>query len=487
MSRILMVTPEAAPFAKTGGLADVLGALPAALAALGEEVAVVLPRYRSATIRNSERIWHAMPVTLGPNNYMVAIDQVIVGNQATGRVRYMFVDCPALYGRTGIYGDHGIDFPDNHLRFGVLNMAAINIARDIFRPGVFHGHDWPAGLLGPYLHEILKTDPTFFGSKLVLTLHNVGYQGNFPPGVAAELGLDPRLMHTEGLEFWGQLSFLKSGIVWADAITTVSPTYAREIQTPEYGYGLDGLLRQRASRVSGLLNGADYEEWNPEVDPHITANFSAADLSGKAQVKRALLGEFELTEEIGLREEVGQDVGPSRPVIGIVSRLVFQKGFDVLPPVIAELAATERFTVIALGSGEPPVEESFRQLARAFPHHFAVEIGYDHGLSHRIVAGSDMFLMPSRYEPCGLGQIYALRYGSVPIVRATGGLDDTVDESIGFKFVRHAPEDLLGAMRAALAAWKNQKLWKERMRRGMRKDFSWDASALEYQKLYHSL
>jgi len=475
MSRILMVTPEAAPFAKTGGLADVLGALPEALAALGEDVAVVMPRYRTATIRNSERIWHAMPVTLGPNNYMVAIDQVIVGNQTKGTVRYMFVDCPALYGRSGIYGDHSADYPDNHLRFGVLNMAAINIARDIFRPDIFHGHDWPTGLLGPYLHEMLKTDPTFFGSKLVLTLHNVGYQGNFPATVAADLGLDPRLMHSQGLEFWGRLSFLKSGIVWADAITTVSPTYAREIQTPEYGYGLEGLLQERASRVHGILNGADYEEWDPETDPHLTANFSAADVTGKAYVKQALLEEFD------------QPVEASRPVIGIVSRFVYQKGFDLLFPIAAELAETEDFTLVALGSGEPPIEESFRHLARAYPEHFAVEIGYDHGLSHRIIAGSDMFLMPSLYEPCGLGQIYALHYGSVPIVRATGGLDDTVDESIGFKFARHTPEDLLAAIRAALAAWKDQKPWKERMQRGMRKNFSWDASALEYQKLYRSL
>jgi starch synthase len=479
MSRILMVTPEAAPFAKTGGLADVLGALPQALAALGEDVAVVMPRYRSAIIRNSERIWHSMPVTLGPNNYMVAIDQVIVqvivGNSAKGSVRYLFVDCPVLYGRSGIYGDHATDFPDNHLRFGVLTMAAINIARDIFRPDVFHGHDWPSGLLGPFLHEVLKTDPTFFGSKLVLTLHNVGYQGNFPAAFAVDLGLDPRLMHSEGLEFWGRLSFLKSGIVWADAITTVSPTYAREIQTPEYGYGLEGLLRQRASRVHGILNGADYEEWNPEIDPHIAVKFSAANLSGKARVKQALLEEYNLPADV------------SRPIIGIVSRFVHQKGFDLLFPIAAELAATEDFTLVALGSGEPRIEENFHQLARAHPSHFAVEIGYDHGLSHRIIAGSDMFLMPSLYEPCGLGQIYALRYGSVPIVRATGGLDDTVDESVGFKFASYTPEDLLAAIRSALAAWNNQELWKERMQRGMRKDFSWDASALEYQKLYRSL
>jgi len=476
MSRVLMVTPEAAPFAKTGGLADVLGALPRALAALDEEVVVVLPRYRSAMIYASERIWHAMPITMGPHQYIVAIDQVLV--PAEGRkdryVRYMFVDCPPLYGRSGVYGERGADYPDNYLRFGLLNQAAIGIGREIFRPHVFHGHDWPAGLLGPYLRETFKSDPTFFGAKIVLTLHNVGYQGNFSAAAATDLGLDARLLHPEGAEFWGHLSFLKSGIVWADAITTVSPTYAKEIQTSEYGYGLEGLLRQRSSRVTGVLNGADYEEWNPAIDPHIAANFSSADTSGKWLVKKALLEEFNLP------------VKKSRPLIGVVSRFVNQKGFDLLRPIAADLVAQD-FTLIALGSGEESVEQIFRDLARAHPAHFAVQIGYDHALSHRIFAGSDMFLMPSRYEPCGLGQIYAMRYGSVPIVRATGGLDDTVDDSTGFKFRNHTPGELLGAIRSALTAWKNRELWQERVLRCMAKDFSWDASALEYQKLYRRL
>jgi starch synthase len=468
-----MVTPEAAPFAKTGGLADVLGALPPALAAIGEQVAVVLPRYGSATIPDAERIWDVMPVTAGPHTYRVAIDEVIDRD-----VRYLFVDCPPLYGRPGIYGERGVDYTDNYLRFSVLNLAAIGIARDIFRPDIFHGHDWPAGLLGPYLREVFCKDPTFFGTKYVLTLHNVGYQGLFPAAVISDIGLDPKLLHPGGLEFWGRLNFLKAGIVWADAITTVSPTYAREIQTPEYGYGLDGLLLERPDRVFGILNGADYEEWDPSIDAHLAANYSAEDVSGKWLVKKALLEEFNLPAE------------KSRPVIGIVSRFVHQKGFDLLGPVVAELAAepaTGDFTIIALGSGEEPIEEDFRNLARLYPRHFAVHIGYDHPLSHRIIAGSDMFLMPSLYEPCGLGQIYALRYGTVPIVRATGGLDDTVDETTGFKFEDHTPEDLLKAIRAALAAWQDRTSWRELMLRGMRKDFSWDASALEYQKLYRSL
>lgn len=472
MSRILMVTPEAAPYAKTGGLADVLGALPAALAAIGEEVAVVLPRYGSVNIPNAERIWNAMPVNAGPHRYILAIDQVIDRG-----VRYLFVDCPELYSRPGIYGEHGVDYPDNYLRFAVLNLAAIGVARDIFRPDIFHGHDWPAGLLGPYIYEGFGHDPTFFGAKFMLTLHNVGYQGLFPASVIGDIGLHPNLLHPGGLEFWGRLNFLKAGIVWADAITTVSPTYAKEIQTPEFGYGLDGLLLDRANRVHGILNGADYQEWDPRVDSLIAANYSPEDLSGKWQGKKALLEEFNLPVE------------KSRPVIGIVSRFVHQKGFDMLGPVVPQLIdeLAEDFAIVALGSGEAAIEQDFRDMAAEYPRHFALQIGYNHALSHRIIAGSDMFLMPSLYEPCGLGQIYALRYGSVPIARATGGLEDTIDETTGFKYQDQTPEELLGAMRAALAAWKDPIAWRQRMLRGMRKDFSWDASALEYQKLYRSM
>lgn len=467
-----MVTPEAAPYAKTGGLADVLGALPAALTAIGEEVAVVLPRYASVNIPNAERIWNALPVDAGPHRFTVAIDQVIDRG-----VRYLFVDCPELYGRPGIYGEQGVDYPDNYLRFSVLNLAAIGVARDIFRPRIFHGHDWPAGLLGPYLREVFNHDPTFFGTKFMLTLHNVGYQGLFPTSVIGDIGLDSKLLHPGGLEFWGRLNFLKAGIVWADAITTVSPTYAKEIQTPEFGYGLDGLLLDRADIVHGILNGADYDEWDPRVDSLLAANYSSEDISGKWLAKKALLEEFHLPIE------------KSRPVIGIVSRFVHQKGFDMLGPVVPQLIddLAEDFTIVALGSGEAAIEQDFRNMAAAYPRHFALQIGYDHALSHRVIAGSDMFLMPSLYEPCGLGQIYALRYGTVPIVRATGGLDDTIDETTGFKYRDQTPEELLQAIRAALDAWKDPAAWRARMLRGMRKDFSWDASALEYQKLYRSL
>ena len=310
----------------------------------------------------------------------------------------------------------------------------------------------------------------------MITIHNLGYQGNFPAASISDLGLSPTLFHPEGLEFWGELSFLKAGIVWSDAITTVSPTYAREIQTPEYGAGLDGVLRDRAAKITGILNGVDYAEWSPDTDPFSNFPYSAQDLSGKRLAKRALL------------EEVGLPLNETRPLIGIVSRFAGQKGFDLLEDIVAELAEMD-FAMVVLGSGEAPIEAMFRAMAKAHPEKFAVEVGYDNGLAHRIESGADMFLMPSRYEPCGLSQLYSLRYGTVPIpiVRATGGLDDTVDEHTGFKFTEYTAEALLEAIREALTAWSDRAGWLKRMRRGMAKDFSWDAAAVQYQRLYRSL
>lgn len=460
-----MVTAEAAPFAKTGGLADVLGALPQALAQLGDEVVVVLPLYDVARLPVAERIWHAAPLVLGPHRYTAAIDQVV-----SGGVRYLFVDCPPLFARGEVYGSFG----DNHLRFGVLDLAAIHLARHIFRPDIFHGHDWPAGLLPVFLRENHRDDPAFFGTKTVLTIHNLGYQGNFPAHTVSDLGLDRRLFQSEGLEFWGQLSFMKAAIVWSDAITTVSPTYAQEIQTPEYGYSMDGLLRPRASKLTGILNGADYTEWSPETDPHLIHRYSSRDLSGKRASKKALLA------------ELGLPVNLDRLLIGIVSRLVDQKGFDLITGIAKDLTL-EDVSLVVLGSGEARFEEMFREFAADYPDTFAAHIGYDDGLAHRIEAGADALLMPSRYEPCGLSQLYSLRYGTVPIVRATGGLEDTVDETTGFKFRDYSPSALLAAVRAAIKAWRDQASWQARMRLGMAKDFSWTASAREYQKLYRSL
>jgi starch synthase len=463
--KILMVASEATPFAKTGGLADVMGSLPAALVRLGDQVGVVLPKYRVAETTGAEPVWLAMPLWVGPHAYPVDIYRLIHRG-----VHYFFVDCPPLYDRLEIYGS----YPDNHIRFALLSQAALGIARNIFRADVLHTHDWQTGLVAPYLRTTFAGDPTFFGLRTLLTIHNLGYQGNFPAAALADLGLDPGLYNPDGLEFWSYVSYLKAGIVWSDAINTVSPTYAREIQTPEYGFGMDGLLRIHSRKLSGILNGVDYEEWNPETGPHQVVHYSARDLSGKLASKKALLAEMGLPPDA------------ERPLLAIVSRFADQKGFDLVEGIAAWLADQD-VAMVALGSGQKKFEEMFQQLAVLRPDKFAVRIGYDDGLAHRIEAGADMFLMPSQYEPCGLSQIYSLRYGTVPIVRATGGLDDTVDETTGFKFVEYTPEDLQEAIERALEAFTHPESWIAQMRRGMAKDFSWDTSATAYQRLYRSL
>jgi starch synthase len=461
-----MVSPEAAPFAKTGGLADVVGALPGALQELGDEVAVVLPRYGSIDLTNARRVWDHMRVFLGSDLYDLTIYQAAAPN------RVYLVDYPPLFDRKSLYGTGGKDYPDNHIRFAVLARAALEIARHLFRTEVFHCHDWQAALVPAYLRSTFASDPTFLGCRTVFTIHNLGYPGLFPEAAMDEVGLDPTLFTIDGLEFWGQVSFLKAGLAYADALTTVSPTYAREIQTPEMGFGLDGVLRARSNVLTGILNGVDYSEWSPEVDPHIPARYSAVDLSGKAICKQKLLDEFGLPAE-----------AMKRPLIGLVSRFTPQKGADLIAAAAAGMLAEDLY-LVALGTGDREYEDFFRNMQRDYPGRFAVRVGFDNGLAHRIEAGSDMFLMPSRYEPCGLNQIYSLRYGTPPMVRATGGLDDTIDEGTGFKFAEYSAHALLGAVRAAVTAYADSRGWRERMRRGMMRDFSWRASAAEYSALY---
>jgi starch synthase len=468
MSRILMVASEAAPFIKTGGLADVLGSLPAALVKRGDEVGVVLPRYRNAQVTAAQRIRTDLSLPVGPRRFSVAIDESVHNG-----VRYFLVDCPPLYDRAGVYNERGYDYLDNDIRFALLSQAALAVARDVFRPNILHAHDWQTGLLAPYLKVNLANDPAFFGVKCVMTIHNLGYQGNFL-NLLSELGLGPSLYHPDGIEFYGHVSFLKAGIVWSDAITTVSPTYAKEIQTPEYGFRFDGLMRSRSYKLTGILNGVDYDEWSPENDPHITSTYSRREILGKLECKKAL------SREMGLAEV------PQRPLIGIVSRFAEQKGFGLLDDIAGELAE-ENLAFAVLGSGEAREEVMFRSMADAWPDRFAVRIGYDEGLAHRVIAGSDMLLIPSRYEPCGLTQMYGLRYGTVPIVRATGGLEDTVDAETGFKFQEYAAGALMTAIQEALGAWLDRAGWVIRMRRGMAKGYSWDVSAAEYQRVYGSL
>jgi len=464
-----MVSSEAAPVAKTGGLADVVGSLPAALRSYGDDVAVVIPRYGSVDLKGARRVYDFLPIHLGPDRY----DAVIY--QAAEEYPLYLVDCPPLFDRKGFYGESGVDYPDNHIRFAVFCRAAITVARVLFRTEIFHCHDWQAGLLPVFLQTTFATDPTFLGVKTLFTIHNLGYQGLFPKTVLPEAALDPSVFRPDGMEFFGQVAYIKGGIAFADALNTVSPTYAREIQTPEYGFGLDGALRARSDVLFGILNGVDYREWSPDVDPLIPARYSIDDLSGKRICKEHLLREFGLpADAIG------------RPLLGIVSRFTRQKGTDLIAEVAAQMIAEDLY-LVALGTGDPEYEDFFRTLAADQPDRIAVKIGFDNGLAHRVEAGSDIFLMPSRYEPCGLNQIYSLRYGTPPVVRATGGLDDTIDEETGFKFVPYSGQALLDSVRTAVRAFADRDSWEVRMRRGMQKDFSWKASAGAYSALFRRL
>jgi starch synthase len=471
MARILMVASEAAPFVKTGGLADVLGGLPPALAQLGDEVAVLLPKYRQVELFGAERIYHELPVWVAGQHFNVAIDRVV-----DRRASYLFMNCAPLFDREGIYNVGNQDYADNHIRFAALSRAALEVARRIFRPDVIHYHDWQAALVAPYLRHSLHTDPTYIGIRLLLTIHNLGYQGIFPTYLAGAIGIDPPLFAPGGpLEFYGNMNLLKGGIVYADAINTVSQAYAREIQTPEFGFGLDGLLQSRAGVLSGILNGVDYSEWNPEHDQFIRCNYSWNSLEGKRECKRALL------EELGLAAD---DI--DRPLVGIVSRLADQKGFDLMAQVlrgVLDLGAC----LAVVGTGDPAYEQMFQDLAVAHPDRVGVRIAFDNRLAHRIEAGSDMFLMPSRYEPCGLNQIYSLRYGTIPVVRATGGLDDTIEEGTGFKFWGYSAHELYECIRVAIAAYQSREEWIAMMHRAMQKDFSWPVSAAKYSSLYQQL
>jgi starch synthase len=464
-----MVSSEAAPYARTGGLSDVLGSLPAALSRAGDEVAVVIPRYGSIDLKDLRRVYDLPPIWLGGTPYYTSVFQ------APTAFPFFLVDYPPLYDRKGLYGEGGVDYPDNHIRFAVLARAAISIARVLFRTDIFHCHDWQAGLVPAYLRTTFAADPTFFAARTLFTIHNLGYQGPFPATVLPEVGLDGSVARPDGMEFFGQISYLKAGIVFADALSTVSPTYAKEIQTPEFGAGLDGTLRSRAARLTGILNGVDYSVWNPQTDEYLPARYSSQDLAGKRICKEVLIRDFGLPER-----------AIDRPLAGIVSRFTGQKGTDILVQAAGEIAAQDMY-LVALGSGEAEHEKLMLDMAAAHPDRMAVRIGFDDGLAHRVEAGADLFLMPSRYEPCGLNQMYSLRYGTVPVVRATGGLNDTIGEATGFKFRDYSGEALAGAIRDAAGAYAQPEIWRSLMVHGMQEDYSWDASAAAYSVLYRQL
>jgi starch synthase len=438
------------------------------LRACGDEVAVVIPRYGFIDLKGLRRVYDHLPVFLGAARYDTSI---YAGSQ---EYPLYLVDCPALFDRHGLYGEEGKDYPDNHIRFAVLARAALGVARFLFKTDVFHCHDWQAGLVAPYLRTTFARDPTFLGVKTLFTIHNLGYQGLFPKTALSPAALDASLNRPEGMEFFGKISYIKGGIAYAGAINTVSPTYAREIQTEEFGFGLDGALRARSAVISGILNGADYREWNPATDSLIPARYSTQDLGGKRICKQRLLAEFGLPSASG------------RPLLGVVSRFTQQKGIDLIVKIADDLIAEDMY-LVALGTGEPEQEAMVRKIAARHPKRIAVHIGFDTALAHRVEAGADLFLMPSRYEPSGLSQMYSLKYGTVPVVRAVGGLNDTIDEGTGFKFSEPTGQALLAAIREAGRVFSQPEDWKAMMLRGMERDFSWNRSARTYSDLYRRL
>lgn len=469
---ILMIASEAVPFAKTGGLADVAGSLPRALARLGHRVTLVVPRYRGVQAGVLLDRW---TITMGS----VRLEAALFEEPLVDGARALLVDCPALYDRDAIYGE----YDDNPRRFAFLVRAALEATvRAAVRPSLVHAHDWQAGLAPVYLKARFAGDSILGGVPSVFTIHNVAYQGMCDRAWLPELDLGWDLFSPQGLEFWGRASFLKAGITSSGLITSVSRKYAQEIQTREYGYGFEGILSSRAADLVGITNGIDTEVWDPSRDPLLPQPYDASDLSGKAVAKREVLRTLGLPHDPASLE---------RPLVVIVSRLAYQKGFDLLEALAEELPRLPA-TFAVLGTGERRYEAFWRMMAARFPDRIGARIGFDDRLAHLMEGGGDMLLMPSRYEPCGLNQMYSLRYGTIPVVRATGGLDDTVVDFTGepgrggngFKFVEYTPQALLAALRRAFDAFGRPAVWGELQREAMRQDHSWDASAAEYVKVY---
>ncbi|OFV97327.1 MAG: starch synthase [Acidobacteria bacterium RIFCSPLOWO2_12_FULL_54_10] len=477
--KILIAASEGVPYSKTGGLADVIGALPGELSGLGMQVAVVLPRYRQTKLDKPKILIPSLTVSLGNTLHFPAIWT----KKGKEDVEWFFVDYPPFFDRDSLYvGRDGTDYPDNPERYSLFSRCVLEIAKREFQPDVIHCHDWQAGLTPVLMKTAYASDPLLSGIPSIFTIHNIGYQGQFPTDALLKSGLSWDLFTKERLEFYGKVNFLKGALVYSDWITTVSRKYSQEIQTAEYGFGLEGVLQERTGRISGILNGVDYSEWDPSVDRLIAANYNPSNLAGKAVCKKDVM------EQFGFK-----DKNSDWPLLGIVSRFAQQKGADLITAA-AEQLLTRNVRLIALGSGEPVYEAMFRDLAKRYPDKVGVKIAYDNTLAHKIEAGADMFLMPSHYEPCGLNQIYSLRYGTVPVVRATGGLDDTIEEynpntgtGTGFKFSKVAAEDFLKALFKALSVYSDSAKWKLVMRNGMKKDFSWKNSAGQYLDLYRKL
>lgn len=478
--RVLVATPEAHPLIKTGGLGDVGGALPRALRESGVDARLLVPAYEGLIERlNAEPL--SAPLRVLPDVLPVRLYQALMPDEDTP---VYLIDAPSLYRRSGPYVDqNGRDWPDNALRFGALSRTAAIFGSDNvsfgWRPQIVHCNDWQTGLTPAYL----SLSPGA-RARTLITVHNMAFQGVFPPSYLAHLCLPGSSFDIDGLEFHRQISFLKAGLRYADHITAVSPTYAKEIQTPEFGCGLDGLLAQRRDQLTGILNGVDRTEWDPAHDPQLPANYSSDNLEAKGQSKSVLQQRF------GLKK------APGTPVLAIVSRLTNQKGIDLVLGIAEQLLA-QPVQLAVLGSGENAFEAEFRRLQSGHPGRVGVHIGYDEGLAHLVEAGADIFLMPSRFEPCGLNQMYSMLYGTPPVVHRTGGLADTVIDATpstlargtatGFVFANENQTEFLSCLMRALILYQNREAWRRLQRTGMSQDFGWKRSALRYSRVYDSL
>lgn len=479
--KVLIASPEIAPFAKTGGLADVCEALPKALVSLGVAPTLVLPLYRSVKQGKweLEKVLEALPIRLGADE----ITATILRGWLTADIPVFFVQQDEFFDRAALYGTSKGDYTDNAARFSFFSCAVLSLTKALDQQwDIIHCHDWQTALIPVYLKTFYSNTPPFSQTKTVLTIHNLGYQGIFPAEDFPRLGLPAHLFATKGLKFWGKVNLLKGGIVFADQVTTVSPTYAKEILTPELGYGLEEVLQARAGSVIGILDGVDYSIWNPKDDPFLAAHYSRDDLRGKRACKEDLLKRCRLSPDL-----------MEHPLLGMTSRLAGQKGIDLICLVVDRVMSQGAGLVI-LGSGERQYATLLTKMARKYPRQMAVKIIFDEALAHQIEAGCDIYLMPSLYEPCGLSQMYGLRYGTLPVVRHTGGLVDTVVEvdpqkkkGTGFTFIDYHPDAFWKAIEKAMQCFADKELWHQLMQQAMAQDFSWSRSAGEYFKLYERL
>jgi len=480
---ITFVTTELAPFVKVGGLADVSAALPKALRTLGHAVTIVMPRFPELEQHGLLLARRLTPLrfTLGERTF----EATLFDGRLASQVDLVVIDVPGLFDRAGVYGERGEDYPDNALRFAVLSRAAAELVRQRAATGrpidIVHCNDWPTALVPSYLQALAAETPALAATKTVLTIHNVRHQGVFPKDALPALGLGWEHFHVDGVEFYGGINLLKLGVVSADAVTTVSATYAREIQTAAHGARLDGVLRARGEALAGIVNGVDYAVWNPATDPAVAARYDAEDFANKARCKGAL------------QKELGLALDAAAPLVACVGRLVEQKGTDVAAAAVPKLVRATDAQIVFAGDGEPGLVAAIEALVSKSPGRVAFARAATEAVVHRIFAGADFVLVPSRYEPCGLVQMYGQRYGTLPVAHATGGLVDTIvdcdaklETGTGFLFEEETPEALLGATERAIAARTLPK-WPGLVRRAMRLDRSWDRPARRYEQLYRAL